>query len=101
MCIKCGGMQASGMYGLKMFETLVILGHHMASLLFAAVGKMRRCHTLSETMAAELKQLGYITRDHLHTVFCGDLIMQLVTVHSTYLLISICLISIGKTSNRW
>lgn len=90
----------SRMYGLRLFETMVILDHYVTNLFFAALGKIRWCHTLNETMVADLKQLYYIPTDNLNTIFCGDLIMQLVTFHSTYLFISICFISIGKNNNR-
>lgn len=58
MCVtsKRGGMQASGSYGPRMLETMVILEHPVAHLFFAAGEKKRWCHLLTD-----LKQLGQVS----------------------------------------
>lgn len=70
MCITCGGMRASGSYGPRMFETMVILERPVAALILCSRGKKRWCHLLTD-----LKQLGQVPIDNLNTVFSSDRLM--------------------------
>lgn len=60
--IKCRGMQVSGIYGLRMLETLSHPSSSCGQFAACSHGKMRWYHTLTDSLATDLKQLGWPPR---------------------------------------
>lgn len=67
VCIQWEGMQASGLYGLKMLETM---GHPESSHQFipCSHGEMKWCHTFIDPVVANLEQLGWALNKNFGSV---------------------------------